>query len=48
LCGHFPSNRGAVSRADEGSVSDDFRKTPAASRRVGNAPYSHFFQRKNK
>ena len=32
LCGHFPSNRRALSAADEGSVSDDFRK---ARRPVG-------------
>jgi hypothetical protein len=44
----FPSNRGALSRADEVSVSDDFRKTPAAGPPVGNAPHSHFFQRKNR
>jgi hypothetical protein len=48
LCGHFPPNSAALSRADEGSVSDDFRKIPAASRPVGNAPHSHFFHRKNK
>ena len=47
LCGHFPSNCGALSRTNEGSVSDDFRKTPAASRPVANTPHSHFFHRKN-